>query len=447
MHDVTERARAEARVVAESARFKAFLRVSTDGVHILDSHAQLVEASDSFFAMLGYEREELLGARPDKWDAKVDLEANRMQVLTGVLWKFETCHRRKDGTFIDVEVNTEGFHYDGAQYLFCASRDISDRKLSERRIVHLATHDALTGLPNRTLLRDRLARSLSQALRDGTSGALLMLDLDGFKLVNDQYGHEAGDKVLQVVASRLYRLVRDSDSVARLGGDEFAIVLDAISGEQAIRAFAGQVIQQVSLPVALDNGTPVSVGASVGAAPFPATGSNRRALLAAADRAMYVSKHAGHNLCTVSTDVSDPEEPGSQLFNAGLLPDLGLSGMDLAHESLASMLTGIEVAMAAGAARPVLLQLLDDVTAVASSHFREEERWMEQAGYPDIEAHELAHAQLLDEFAKLRSGTAAGSNNSPVKALKDWLMIHMEAFDQPLAQFLLAGQEPGKAPA
>jgi hemerythrin len=72
---------------------------------------------------------------------------------------------------------------------------------------------------------------------------------------------------------------------------------------------------------------------------------------------------------------------------------------------------------------------------------------MEQAGYPDIEAHELAHAQLLDEFAKLRSGTAAGSNNSPVKALKDWLMIHMEAFDQPLAQFLLAGQEPGKAPA
>jgi diguanylate cyclase (GGDEF)-like protein/hemerythrin-like metal-binding protein len=287
---------------------------------------------------------------------------------------------------------------------------------------------------------------LSQALRNGTSGALLMIDLDGFKSVNDQHGHEAGDKVLQVVASRLYRLASDSDAVARLGGDEFAIVLDVIPGEQAIRAFAGQLIQQVSMPVVLDNGVHVSVGASVGAAPFPATGNSRRALLAAADRAMYLSKHAGHNICTVSTDVSDPEEPGSRLFNTGLLPDLGLSGMDLAHESLASMVTGIEVAMAAGAGRPVLLQLLDDVTAVASSHFREEERLMEQAGYPDVEAHEHAHGQLLDEFAKLRNGMAAGNGNSTHQVLKDWLLVHIDAFDQPLAQFLLALHEPSEIP-
>jgi diguanylate cyclase (GGDEF)-like protein/hemerythrin-like metal-binding protein/PAS domain S-box-containing protein len=445
-HDITARARDEARIAAESARFKAFLRVATDGVHILDAQARLVEASDSFCNMLGYTREELLGARPSFWDARGDgpgLDGLTGQVQAGKLQLFEASHRRKDGTFVDVEVHAKVFHYERGRYLFCASRDISGRKRDERRIVHMATHDPLTGLPNRMLFRDRLSRSLAQAQRRGKSGALLVLDLDGFKVVNDRYGHEAGDKALKVVASRLNALVRDSDSVARIGGDEFAIVLDDICGEAAIRALADEVMQSVARPLVLDNGILVALGASVGVAPFPAAGRSRRTLLAAADRAMYASKFTGRNTCTISAEDGGIEDSGALLFDAVGLPRTGLASMDQAHDELANLVTGVGQAMDAGADRAQLLQKLDEMTALSSRHFREEDQWMAQFNYPDAEAHVLAHRQLLEELAVLKSGLCDGNDSSLPQMLKDWIVIHIGAFDGPLAQYI--ADHPGRA--
>jgi diguanylate cyclase (GGDEF)-like protein/hemerythrin-like metal-binding protein/PAS domain S-box-containing protein len=437
LHDVTARVRAEARVAAESARFKAYLRVAVDGVCILDRSGKLVEASDSFATMLGYDHRELIGERPSRWDERCDLEAIVSKVLAGVLRQFETVHRRKDGTTLDVEVRAEVFEYDGGRYIFCASRDISGRKRDERRMLHMATHDALTRLPNRTLFRDRLSRALVVALRRGTHGALLMLDLDGFKLVNDRYGHEAGDKVLKVVASRLNARVRRGESVARIGGDEFAIVLDDINDEQDIRTFANQVMHDVSRPLALDNGSLVAVGASVGAAPFPAAGRSRRTLLAAADRAMYASKLSGRNSCTISAEQGDAGDSGALLFDTTVMPRTGLAPMDDAHDSLADLVGSVELAMDAGASGAELDQKLGDQAAYTSSHFEEEERWMAQLDYPDGEAHELAHHQLLEELALLRSGLADGQDNSLLQVLKDWIVIHIGAFDGPLARYIV----------
>jgi diguanylate cyclase (GGDEF)-like protein len=166
-----------------------------------------------------------------------------------------------------------------------------ERRRAEQRIAYLAYHDALTDLPNRALLHDRLDQAARIANREGTPLALLLLDLDGFKEVNDTLGHHAGDRVLQQVASRARTTVREADTVARLGGDEFAIVLPFTDVDGAVLA-AMKVRQELERPILID-GTPVTVRASVGVACFPEHGATAQALLQKSDVAMYLAKGDG----------------------------------------------------------------------------------------------------------------------------------------------------------
>jgi len=163
-----------------------------------------------------------------------------------------------------------------------------ERRRVEQRLVHLAYHDALTDLPNRTLLQDRLTQATRVAHREGSSVALLLLDLNGFKEINDTLGHHAGDLVLQSVASRIRATVRDADTVARLGGDEFAIVLPRTDVEGAVGT-GQKVVHEIEQPCILDH-RPVNVRASLGIACFPEHGSTAEALLQKADVAMYIAK-------------------------------------------------------------------------------------------------------------------------------------------------------------
>ena len=169
-----------------------------------------------------------------------------------------------------------------------------ERQRSEQRIRHMAHHDELTGLPNRALLNDRLAQALGQAGRTGRPLALLFLDLDGFKYINDSLGHQVGDRLLRTVAARLQGIVRSGDTVARLGGDEFVVMLVDLEQAGDAAAVAHTIVQAVSRPLRADERT-LHVTASLGVATFPADGDSAELLLKHADAAMYRAKAHGRN--------------------------------------------------------------------------------------------------------------------------------------------------------
>jgi diguanylate cyclase (GGDEF)-like protein len=176
-----------------------------------------------------------------------------------------------------------------SQVLERALRYAIDRKEAEQKLARLAHYDALSNVPNRILFRDRLQRAIERARRGHQNVALLFLDLDGFKQVNDTFGHDAGDELIKTVASRLTACVRKSDSVARIGGDEFTLILEEIEGTADIVNVAKKVIDIVSRPVAI-GGQQIFVGCSIGIAAYPEGGEDVDTLLKHADMAMYQAK-------------------------------------------------------------------------------------------------------------------------------------------------------------
>jgi diguanylate cyclase (GGDEF)-like protein len=170
-----------------------------------------------------------------------------------------------------------------------AVRDITDRKAQEARLMHLAMHDSLTGLANRILLQDRAARAVAAAKRSGRPLALLLLDLDRFKEVNDTLGHQIGDELLQQIAPRLQAHLREADSLARLGGDEFAILAPETGHLRAVCALAERIVETLSQPFPV-GGLEVEIGVSIGIATFPEHGLDAKELLQRADVAMYTAK-------------------------------------------------------------------------------------------------------------------------------------------------------------
>ncbi|MBC7953653.1 MAG: GGDEF domain-containing protein [Rhodospirillaceae bacterium] len=217
--------------------------------------------------------------------------------------------RRDDSTF-PMEISISELRH-GRHRLFTAIlRDISERKESEDRIRRLAHHDNLTGLPNRNLLNDRMNHALARVKRHGGRMAVLYVDLDRFKPVNDSYGHEAGDHVLREVSRRLAACVRSSDTIARVGGDEFVVVVEEIarSGEAAL--VARKIIEILAQPIDYE-GNACQIGASIGVAVFPDDGNSMEEVCKAADIAMYRIKHSGRNgYCFFSSAGMPVEEDG-----------------------------------------------------------------------------------------------------------------------------------------
>jgi diguanylate cyclase (GGDEF)-like protein/PAS domain S-box-containing protein len=178
------------------------------------------------------------------------------------------------------------------QYLLGISEDITDRKRTEARITHMAHHDSMTGLANRVLLRERLEQALGHMLADESKLAVLYVDLDSFKDVNDALGHPVGDALLRIAGERLRACVRDNDTVARLGGDEFAIIQDAIAGPEEASALARRIVEKIGAPFHVE-GNEVVVSASVGIAVAPRDGVDPDSLLKFADMALYAAKTNG----------------------------------------------------------------------------------------------------------------------------------------------------------
>jgi diguanylate cyclase (GGDEF)-like protein/PAS domain S-box-containing protein len=231
--------------------------------------------------------------------ACTEIEGHFAKALKGHSVTYQRKRPLPDGQLCYLEVKlVPKRDADGlATGCFVVTTDITEHKLLAENIQRIAHHDGLTGLPNRLLLNDRLTQLLSLAKRDSNGFALLNIDLDKFKPVNDRFGHAAGDELLKAVATRLRQQVRESDTVARVGGDEFLVILPEVATREGALAVAQKIVAAIATPFELGSQhDKVQIGASVGIAIYPTDGSGAEDLLKFADEAMYSAKQIGSSV-------------------------------------------------------------------------------------------------------------------------------------------------------
>ena len=222
-----------------------------------------------------------------------EIEGHFKQMLQGHPVTYQRTHKTKSGESRQIEIKLLPHVGDQGKILggFSVTTDITEHKLAEERIQRVAHHDGLTGLPNKLLFNDRLSQAISLSRRDSRQFALLYLDLDRFKPVNDALGHAAGDELLTRVAERIRRQVRESDTVARVGGDEFTVILTDVGKRENAEAVAGKITAALVAPFHLDNqARSVEIGTSIGIAMYPVDARDADALVKVADAAMYRAK-------------------------------------------------------------------------------------------------------------------------------------------------------------
>jgi diguanylate cyclase (GGDEF)-like protein/PAS domain S-box-containing protein len=286
---------------ASQQRFAAFLQHSSDVVTVLDADGIVRYESPSAKRVFGYEPGEMLGTelkdllhgedRRRVFEAVI--EAAAAGNATGIV--VEARVRHADGSWRHTETSVSSLLDDpDVQGVILNTRDITERKELEAALSHQAFHDSLTKLPNRALLKDRIDHAVARAARRQRALAVLLLDLDGFKAVNDSLGHAAGDELLTAVADRLADCIRPTDTCARLGGDEFAILLEDLASPNDWQVVANRMLEALRRPFGL-NGKEVFVRASIGVAMRGEGGEDADELLRNADVAMYMAKSQGKN--------------------------------------------------------------------------------------------------------------------------------------------------------
>jgi diguanylate cyclase (GGDEF)-like protein/PAS domain S-box-containing protein len=308
LRDVTENKRMEESLRENEARYRAVMEQSQECILLADIDSRMIlESNGAMQRLLGYTRDELPGM--SLYDLMARAQDDIYQEILKVIeersyFKGERKYRRKDGSIVSVEMGVNVLRFFDKKVLCVVSRDITPRKLAERQLAYTATHDPLTGLVNRLLLYDRLAQQLASARRREAKFALLYIDLDRFKLVNDTLGHNVGDHLLKAVGLRLRSaLRRETDTLARMGGDEYMIILADLQRDEEAEAIARNVMEAIRKPYDLE-GLRHHISASIGISVFPIDGKTSDDLIKAADLAMYTAKKLGRDrFCRYTPDM------------------------------------------------------------------------------------------------------------------------------------------------
>jgi diguanylate cyclase (GGDEF)-like protein/hemerythrin-like metal-binding protein/PAS domain S-box-containing protein len=342
--------------------------------------------------------------------------------------RLEFTGLRRDGAVVVVELRASALASPGVAAV--ALLDVTERSLAVRRLRSMAFHDSLTDLPNRSLFLDRLRQSVAASKRSRERMALLLADLDGFKTVNDAYGHVVGDALLQVVARRLAACSRQADTVARIGGDEFAAILPAVGGPEQAAAVAERMIGALGEPFSVVPGD-CRVSVSIGIALSPDHGTDIDHLIVLADTAMYESKAQGRNRFTFAHEAQVGEQPRVLLPWSESL-SLGVRVIDEQHRGMVARVN--EVAARLRESDPAAAAaLMDELATYTELHFRTEEGLMEAFGIPNAERHRDEHRILLSDLRSLGAGLESTSVMLALQHLKPWLLRHVDSLDRELA--------------
>ncbi|HMW53139.1 MAG TPA: diguanylate cyclase, partial [Rhodocyclaceae bacterium] len=294
--DITER-----RLHEEQLRLAwTVFRNSVEAILVTDASHRIISVNKAFCEVTGYSEAEAIGATPRLLKSGLHdrpfYNAIWAAIDTAGFWQGEIYDRRKDGSLYPAAMSISAVHDRSGRLTHYVSvfSDITERKASEARIAYLAQHDALTGLPNRALLHDRLEQALAAAARHDRRLAVLFLDLDRFKTINDSLGHLIGDRLLKGVAERISACIRETDTVSRQGGDEFLIVLTDFNIPDDAARVAEKILDRITAPFDLD-GHQLGTSFSIGIALYPDDGTTPETLMKNADTAMYHAKESGRN--------------------------------------------------------------------------------------------------------------------------------------------------------
>jgi diguanylate cyclase (GGDEF)-like protein/PAS domain S-box-containing protein len=346
VRDITERKLAEQALRQAEQKYRMIYEGAVVGIFQSDLSGHYLGVNPEMARMLGYDSpQELLTSVSDiSRQVYVDPKSRQaFQLLMeeqGVVQNFECQVHRKDGSKIWISVTGRAVSKDGVLIGYEGTNvDITDRKVAEERVQYLAYYDALTGLPNRTLLQDRLTKALASARRRKDKVALLFLDLDRFKTINDSLGHSFGDLFLQAVAERLKRFAREQDTVARVGGDEFVIVLTAVK-DVADAAVAAERIMNAMTAACVIQGRSLSISCSVGISISPEHGTDCETLIKNADAAMYCAKQGGRNRFRFFTEDMNAQVMERLTLENSLRLALGREELFLVYQPQMDIATG-----------------------------------------------------------------------------------------------------------
>jgi diguanylate cyclase (GGDEF)-like protein/PAS domain S-box-containing protein len=296
LRDISERKLAKDKLMLAASVFSH----SREGIAITDADTVIVDVNQPFSTITGYSRDELLGTQAGIFrsgpHADVHLKALWQGLRAQGHWSGEIWSKRKNGeTFAElVTISAVNDGHGRVQNYVLMSVDITPMKNHQRQLENLAHFDTLTMLPNRLLLADRLHQAMRQSQRRNQALAVVFLDLDGFKAVNDQHGHSAGDELLVLVSQRMKGALRDGDTLARIGGDEFVAVLVDLDRPEDAEPVLERLLQAAADPVTVGH-VEIQVSASMGIAVYPRDGAHTDLLLRRADQSMYLAKQAGRN--------------------------------------------------------------------------------------------------------------------------------------------------------
>ena len=464
LHDSPASPAATARLAAELGRAQRkvgaaqqILSIADMAIIATNADGLITEANRSANQIFGYDEGEMIGLSvhllvpPPFRQRHIELlrafvageESERRMAQ-----RSEVMGYRKDGSFFPLEASIAKFRNGDEWLLVVTMRDISERKKAEEELTRRATHDALTGLPNRALIRERLTNALQRSRRSGLSVALLFVDLDGFKLINDTHGHEAGDALLKTVASRLIEQVRPGDTVARLAGDEFVVLCEQVEQPTAISVLAERINDSLRQPFFFAE-TPLFVTASIGVA--IGTGSTHAAddLLRYADQAMYAVKGKGRDGWTFFSESLQEQARQRLAITNGLRLAVEHHELSMRFQPIVAAecgrIVGAELLLRwkppQGEISPAVFipiaELTGAIVPIGAWVFRQacraeaewRARWGDRAPYVSVNlsTRQLSEENLADEFAAMLRDSGADPTRILLEITETALMADVEA--------------------